>query len=106
MGNPIRTIQNENATNKLTHLCSDFFPSFSNDASSFPFCNYCQLVTYYLKHIKTNEHIYVKACCKFFFYKLWGLMKKYQCMKHMINYMNSKYTNIRSILNMKNLGMG
>ncbi|GAW84600.1 variable surface protein, partial [Plasmodium gonderi] len=63
---------------KLTSLCSDFNLNYRTSHSPHPFVTDCRLVTYYLKHIQNKEkNIILNACCKYFFYKLKNLLKKF-----------------------------
>ncbi|GAW83989.1 variable surface protein, partial [Plasmodium gonderi] len=70
---------NDHVAHKLTNLCSDFNLNHRNSENSAEFSQRCQLVTYYLEHIRKNkEKINVEPCCKYFFYKLKGLFNAYR----------------------------
>ncbi|GAW84679.1 variable surface protein, partial [Plasmodium gonderi] len=63
---------------KLTPLCSKFYNSCVAGHDNSSFSSKCQLVTFYLAHIKNKKNEFqVNPCCKYFFYKLWHLLRNY-----------------------------
>ncbi|GAW84647.1 variable surface protein, partial [Plasmodium gonderi] len=65
---------------KLTNLCNKFNLNNRNNNRSSEFIQRCQHVTFYLNHIKRVAKEYkINPCCKYFFYKLKGLLNNFPC---------------------------